>query len=274
MAQLNCARSVTPVQDHENCCDESLSVGKRPRGTPIRQQKRIPLRHLANHETQQEAQELAQESPRNEISQQLQSNSVILQPRTLIGSVQGAANTTRDSKEKWTEKELKALAEFILFHSTPGEKWPANKHQEFWINASEFVKQRANTPGVRRSVNALRSKVTGWLAKRYKTPKDAETWCCGESVTIAQVSASPARTVQSEGVQTTPVDLAFVCHIFNQLQTECQLAALSELFSTYMSQFSLTVPADFLSNAANAMVRLSDAGRTNVLYNLAKGIEP
>ena len=39
-----------------------------------------------------------------------------------------------------------------------------------------------------------------------------------------------------------------------------------------MSQFSLTVPADFLSNAANAMVRLSDAGRTNVLYNLAKGI--
>ena len=190
MAQLNCARSVTPVQDHENCCDESLSVGKRPRGsptgcTPIRQQKRIPLRHLANHETQQEAQELAQESPRDEISQQLQSNSVILQPKTLIGSVQGAANTTCDSKEKWTEKELKTFAEFILFHSTPGEKWPANKHQEFWINASEFVKQRANTPGVRRSgtlqtwlipkvhlnifvtVNALQSKVTGWLAKRY-----------------------------------------------------------------------------------------------------------
>ena len=78
--------------------------------------------------------------------------------------------------------------------------------------------------------------------------------------------------VQSEGVQTTPVDIALVQYMFNQLQPECQLVALSELFTSYMKHLSLTIPEDFLRNAANAMVHLSDAGRTNVLYNLAKGI--
>jgi len=39
-----------------------------------------------------------------------------------------------------------------------------------------------------------------------------------------------------------------------------------------MNQLSLAVPNDILSNAANAMVRLTDAGQTNVLYSLAKGI--
>jgi len=81
-----------------------------------------------------------------------------------------------------------------------------------------------------------------------------------------------SHTVQSEGVQTSPVDVALLQYLFSQLQPECQLAALSELFTSYMNQFSLAVPNDFLSNAANAMVRLTDAGRTNVLYNLAKGI--
>ena len=50
------------------------------------------------------------------------------------------------------------------------------------------------------------------------------------------------------------------------------MLTLSKLFSVYLSQFSLTVPDDFLGNAAGAMKRLSDGGRTNVLYNLAKGI--
>ena len=107
---------------------------------------------------------------------------------------------------------------------------------------------------------------------RYKTPKDAEAWCCGQSVPNAIMQASVSHTVQSESIQTTPVDLALVQYMFNQLQAECQLAALSELFSSYMNQFALAVPNDFLSNAANAMVQLSDAGRTNILYNLAKGI--
>lgn len=60
--------------------------------------------------------------------------------------------------------------------------------------------------------------------------------------------------------------------MFNQLLAESQLSTLSKLFSAYLSQFSLTVPNDLLDNAASAMQRLSDGGRTNVLYNLAKGM--
>ena len=142
MAELDCARSVMPVQSDDNCSTEGVAVGKRLRSsptgcTPTRQEKRAPLRSLANHETQHE-------SSRSNVSQQLQSTPAGLQPRALIGL------TKHGSKEKWTEEELKALAEFILFH-TPGESWPAHKHEEFWISASDFIKHRTNTPGIDRS---------------------------------------------------------------------------------------------------------------------------
>ena len=95
---------------------------------------------------------------------------------------------------------------------------------------------------------------------RYKTVPDATT------------QTSVSHTVHSVAVQTTPVDLAVVQYMFNQLQPECQPAALSELFSSYMNQLSLPVPDDFLINAANAMVRLSDAGWTKVLSLLIECI--
>ena len=75
---------------------------------------------------------------------------------------------------------MKALTEFVLFHTT-GEKWPTHKHQEFWRSASEFIQQRARTNAVSRSgklyhcselctftlANACRTKVISWLSKRY-----------------------------------------------------------------------------------------------------------
>ena len=64
---------------------------------------------------------------------------------------------------------------------------------------------------------------------RYKTPKDAEAWCCGRSISNAIVQSSVSRTVQSEGVQTSPVDVALLQYLFSQLQPECQLAALSAI---------------------------------------------
>ena len=74
-------------------------------------------------------------------------------------------------------------------------------------------------------------------------------------------------------VQTNPVDECTVMYMFNRLPAESQLTLLSDLFSSYLTNvYSLTVPKDFLCNAANAMLRLSDGGRTNVLYNLAKSI--
>lgn len=79
-------------------------------------------------------------------------------------------------------------------------------------------------------------------------------------------------SVKTDTVQTDPVEFCLVEYMFNQLPVESQLSTLSKLFSVYLSQFSLTVPNDFLDNAASAMQRLSDGGRTNVLYNLAKGM--
>ena len=77
----------------------------------------------------------------------------------------------------------------------------------------------------------------------------------------------------NSGVQTNPIDSCTIMYIFSQLSAELQLTVLSELFSSYLSKtFSLTVPEDFLFYATNAMLRLSDGSRTNVLYNLAKGI--
>ena len=74
-------------------------------------------------------------------------------------------------------------------------------------------------------------------------------------------------------MQTNPVDECTVMYMFNRLPVESQLTLLSDLFSSYLTNvYSLTVPKDFLCNAANAMLRLSDGGRTNVLYHLAKGI--
>ena len=62
-----------------------------------------------------------------------------------------AENIYSDSKKKWTEQEVKALAEFILFH-TPGDyKWPSHKQSIFWASASKFVEHRVKSPPVYRS---------------------------------------------------------------------------------------------------------------------------
>ncbi len=57
-----------------------------------------------------------------------------------------------------------------------------------------------------------------------------------------------------------------------QLEPDDLLGVLSELFSTYCSKVKLTVPDDFLTYSVRGMQQLSDAGRTNFLYSLAKGV--
>ena len=42
-------------------------------------------------------------------------------------------------KETWSDAELQALVEFVLFHDT-GERWPTHKRMEHWKNAADFVK--------------------------------------------------------------------------------------------------------------------------------------
>ena len=61
--------------------------------------------------------------------------------------------------------------------------------------------------------------------------------------------------------------------LFKKLPAEEQLNALSMMFIAYMSSGPcVLVPEGFLIIAKNAMLQLRDHGRSNVLYNLAKGI--
>ena len=100
---------------------------KRPRSsptflTPHRCQKRVPLREICaatNGETLQ---------PRRLSNLCLQSNS------------ESGHQSTKG--ESWNDAELKALIEFILFHTT-GENWPTLKQMNFWSSASDFVSNRS-----------------------------------------------------------------------------------------------------------------------------------
>jgi len=79
-------------------------------------------------------------------------------------------------------------------------------------------------------------------------------------------------SVKSYGVQTDSIDTSTLLDILNTMPTESRLPLLSEVFSAYMlNVFKLLVPHDFLLPSATAMLQLSNNGRTNVLYNLAKG---
>ena len=62
-------------------------------------------------------------------------------------------------------------------------------------------------------------------------------------------------------------------HLFSRLPVNTHLQVLSKLFTSYLSATSsVLVPDDFLCHAAAAIVQLHQGGRTNVLYNLAKGM--
>ncbi|XP_065917202.1 uncharacterized protein [Dysidea avara] len=127
---------------------------------------------------------------------------------------------------------------------------------------------------VNRSANACRSKVTRWLSKRYKTPKEAEAFYKkDDQLPRVPVLSSTADQMKTSSAQTNQVDGCLIMEMLNQLPEESRLPLLSELFSLCVSMlFKLSVPDDFLCLAASAMVQLSSGGHTNVLYNLAKGM--
>jgi len=116
----NCARNVSEVTTPNNV------ILKRPRGsptmcTPHREQKRVPLREIMVARNDLE--------PGGPEPRRLTFNNV---------------ETTVYTKEKWCNDELKALVEFILFHSS-GELWPSHKQEVFWNSAGEFVKERSGS---------------------------------------------------------------------------------------------------------------------------------
>ena len=74
-------------------------------------------------------------------------------------------------------------------------------------------------------------------------------------------------------MHTDKVDVSVLTHLFTTLPADDQINVLSKLYSVYMlNNCNIDVPEDFISYASNAMSRLRHSRRTNVLYNLAKGI--
>ena len=59
---------------------------------------------------------------------------------SLQSNLESSHLPTKD--ETWDETELKALVEFILFH-TIGQNWPTHKQMHFWSSASNFVSKRS-----------------------------------------------------------------------------------------------------------------------------------
>ena len=85
--------------------------------------------------------------------------------------------------------------------------------------------------------------------------------------------ASVHKETASASVQTDDLDIAALAQFFNTLPMNDQMRVLSNLFLAHMlNSFGINVPDDFLSYAANTMFQLRLGQRTNVLYNLAKGI--
>ena len=117
--------------------------------------------------------------------------------------------------------------------------------------------------------SACRFKV-GWLKKKFKTPEDAERYYCSQQLTDCGVQIPESHDFSQQfvdcGIQTdhSPVDTD---------HERPSLEKLSGLFSIYCEkELNILVPADFLKFAAVAMERLKLCSRSNVIYNLARGL--
>ena len=121
--------------------------------------------------------------------------------------------------------------------------------------------------------NGCRTKVIGWLAKHYSSPKEAEVHYCKQVIRPEHETTDGSERNSSADAQRDGTDTStLIVHLFTELTMENQVKVLSQLFELYMLSHDLNVPEDFLIHAVNAMLRLEHNGRSNVLYNLAKGI--
>ena len=116
MDEQECARFCTPENLTKKRSRSSPTLQ-----TPHRESKRIPLRQW--NQNCAENSEVGLSPPR---------------PRVLSETFSKKSNP----KEKWTDDELAALTEFVLFH-TEGTTWPSHKQEGFWSAASEFVQTRS-----------------------------------------------------------------------------------------------------------------------------------
>ena len=130
--------------------------------------------------------------------------------------------------------------------------------------------------------SSCRYKVVGWLTKKFAQPKGAETFfSCHTSSIGVQTDQS---VTSSCGVQTdktvTMTSNAGVRTSKNvmtsvgiQSTVAPDLQSLSVMFAEHCKdKLQLEVSEDFLKLSVSAMTRLKNCHRSNVLYNLAKGV--
>ena len=112
---------------------------KRPRTsptlqTPQRSAKRTPLRERVQNESPRASQNATvRVSPRQRRL-----------PFQKLGQPSPVNQTTQNSGEKWSDAEIKALVEFVLFHSS-GDSWPTHEQDMFWNSAGEFLQKRTKS---------------------------------------------------------------------------------------------------------------------------------
>ena len=126
MVEQDCGRTETDRLSQEA---DKIAISKRPRGsptlsTPHRQEKRVALRELVNHEVDHHHQASNRDHLGDCHDEQETRAMLTLTPRRLVTRTD--ENITR---EKWSEEEVEALAEFVLFY-TPGDKWPSHKQSQ------------------------------------------------------------------------------------------------------------------------------------------------
>ena len=186
------------------------------------------------------------------------------------------------------------LVEFIML-MTDGDCWPTHKDMSFWEHAGRFMQQQLKTTHVRSGItivgycrvitslllnytgNACRAKVMGSLRKKFSSPKEADTLQLELPVIDSQSKDSPNIFTDSTEVQTE-----FPCVHHASCETKLSLpvsdngdediAVLSKLFSEELKKRGVILPDDFLPYCVKAMQQLSKNNRSNVVYNLVKGI--
>ena len=107
------AESTTPLHP-----TASAGHDKRYRGTPTYQTPQRPKKRVSLRERE-----------RSVAREQSVSTRLPLFPPTSAGT--------------WSLEEVKALVEFMLFHTDPTEKWPTHKRDDFWDSAARFVQRRS-----------------------------------------------------------------------------------------------------------------------------------
>ena len=134
---------------------------------------------------------------------------------------------------------------------------------------------------------ACRLKVTTILAKRFTSPVAAEAYYHGLESPSTHISESNCseKWQSSCSVQYPSIppllaaeqqhSIANCQLVFQSLESSQQLEFLSKAFTTFLEQNSsinTIPPTDFLQLVVQGMEQLCIAGRTNVIYSLAKGL--